>query len=150
MFWDVWSCFETFESRWSQNGPKPPLWLWRFELVWPPIFLIKDRSWSAITASTPMPIEAKMRKREVAPSRPLIIEDEQYVPSRWLGWDDKESLCIYLIPAFPLIFSNNRWFFIDRECFFSLLLYTEQGRFFFYGILTRKSEEEWIWPALEG
>ena len=27
---------------------------------------------------------AKMRKREVAPSRPLIIEDEQYVPSR--GW----------------------------------------------------------------
>lgn len=27
----------------------------------------------------------KMRKREVAPSRPLIIEDEQYVPSRWLG-----------------------------------------------------------------
>jgi len=26
----------------------------------------------------------KMRKREVAPSRPLIIEDEQYVPSR--GW----------------------------------------------------------------
>ena len=26
----------------------------------------------------------KKRKREVAPSRPLIIEDEQYVPSR--GW----------------------------------------------------------------
>ena len=26
----------------------------------------------------------KMRKREVAPSRPLIIEDEQYVPSQ--GW----------------------------------------------------------------
>ena len=26
----------------------------------------------------------KMRKREVDPSRPLIIEDEQYVPSK--GW----------------------------------------------------------------
>jgi len=48
---------------------------------------------------------------------------------RYYGESNNQGVkAIYLIPAFPLIFSNNREFYIDRVCFFYLLLSTEQVR----------------------